>query len=206
MVAPLIRIKPAGTKPAFFCVAQGNIVGLERLAANLPDDRAFYGLQSQALHQEMLSDITIESLATEYLEELRRVQPHGPYLLGGRCTGSIIAFEMAKRLRAEGEEVPLLAVMDTIRPPSAVALDGSIAHPGLDEAANFLASSAPRAATFRRRLVKKSRHLKRRFLLAQHERKIWAHPVDDVPPAPRVSPRTIRRPDYAFQIEQAAAS
>jgi aspartate racemase len=52
-------------------------------------------------------------MASLYLEELRAVQPHGPYLIGGRSFGGIVAFEMACQLHSEGEEVSLLALLDT---------------------------------------------------------------------------------------------
>ena len=59
-------------------------------------------------------------MAERYLAGLRAVQPHGPYLLAGRCNGATVAYEMAQRLRAAGEEVPLLVVA-RLRPASAEA-------------------------------------------------------------------------------------
>jgi thioesterase domain-containing protein len=47
-------------------------------------------------------------MAGHYLSELREVRPHGPYVLAGYCFGSIVAYEMAQRMLAEGEEVRLL--------------------------------------------------------------------------------------------------
>ena len=57
-------------------------------------------------------------MAAAYLEEVRRVQAHGPYLLGGFSGGGITAFEMAQRLVSEGEEVRLLAMLDSLLPQS----------------------------------------------------------------------------------------
>jgi thioesterase domain-containing protein len=53
-------------------------------------------------------------MAGLYVKELRRVQPHGPYFLGGYCMGGTVALEMAQRLTAQGEEVALLALFDTV--------------------------------------------------------------------------------------------
>jgi thioesterase domain-containing protein len=53
-------------------------------------------------------------MAALYLKEIRGVQPHGPYLLGGYCMGGILAYEAAQQLTAAGEEVALLALFDTI--------------------------------------------------------------------------------------------
>jgi thioesterase domain-containing protein len=55
-------------------------------------------------------------MADAYLAEIRAIQPKGPYLLGGYSGGGIIAFEMARRITAIGEEVGLLAFLDTYHP------------------------------------------------------------------------------------------
>ena len=54
---------------------------------------------------------TFEAMAATHLETLRGVQPQGPYLLGGLCNGGHVAFEMARRLRADGEAVDLLVMI-----------------------------------------------------------------------------------------------
>lgn len=56
--------------------------------------------------------MTVESMASSYLEILRSVWPRGPYLLGGYCNAGLIAFEMARQLRACGERVDLLVIID----------------------------------------------------------------------------------------------
>ncbi|MHC5863447.1 thioesterase domain-containing protein, partial [Nostoc sp.] len=55
-------------------------------------------------------------MASHYIEALRRVQPKGPYFLGGWSFGGWVAFEMAQQLQKSGEEVALLAVLDTLAP------------------------------------------------------------------------------------------
>src|SRR5262249_37178884 len=56
---------------------------------------------------------TVEEMAAAYLKEIREFQPEGPYFLGGFCLGGQVAFDIAQRLQEMGEEVPLLAIMDT---------------------------------------------------------------------------------------------
>jgi amino acid adenylation domain-containing protein len=56
---------------------------------------------------------TVESMTAHHLRELRKVQPTGPYRLGGFCFGGVIAFEMAQQLRAAGETVERLILVDT---------------------------------------------------------------------------------------------
>jgi thioesterase domain-containing protein len=55
-------------------------------------------------------------MAGQYIEEIRRIQPHGPYFLGGGSLGGIVALEMAQQLRAEGERMGLLAMFDSWGP------------------------------------------------------------------------------------------
>jgi thioesterase domain-containing protein len=61
--------------------------------------------------EEPFSDV--ESMARYYIGVIRTVQPHGPYALGGLCFGGVIAFEMAQQLRAQGESVGLVALLDS---------------------------------------------------------------------------------------------
>lgn len=72
----------------------------------------FYGFQSPDLEASEPMGLSLGDLAARYLEELRTVQPEGPYRLGGWSLGGIIAFEMARQLEAADEGVSLLAVVD----------------------------------------------------------------------------------------------
>jgi acyl transferase domain-containing protein/thioesterase domain-containing protein len=104
-----------GAKTPFFLVAGmfGNVLNLRHLAHLFGNERRFYGLQAQGLLGGQKPHETFEEMAEAYLAELRDVQPHGPYLLGGFSGGGITAFEMSRRLVADGEEVALLAMLDT---------------------------------------------------------------------------------------------
>jgi thioesterase domain-containing protein len=79
-------------------------------------DRAIYGLQPHGLdgHQKPLD--SIETMASAYLREIRKKQANGPYLLGGICLGGVVAYEMAQQLRAAGEAVTLVAMIDSYLP------------------------------------------------------------------------------------------
>ncbi len=109
----LVPIQANGTLPPFFCVhpAGGDVLGYAALARHLGPDQPFYGLQSAGLTGgRPLSDVA--EMAAAYLEEVLRVQPRGPYRIGGWSLGGLIAFEMARQLRERGEEVALLAILD----------------------------------------------------------------------------------------------
>jgi aspartate racemase len=106
----------AGTKRTpFFCVhaAGGNVLEYYDLARLLGSDQPVYGLQAKGLDGREEAHTSIKDMAAHYLKEMREVQPEGPYLLGGRSSGGTIAFEMACMLAAQGQQVALLALLDT---------------------------------------------------------------------------------------------
>jgi thioesterase domain-containing protein len=90
----------------------GNVLEYYDLARALGRDQPFYGLQAKGLDGKDQPHTSIRAMATQYISEMRDVQPEGPYLLGGRSSGGCIAFEMACQLKAAGEEVALLALLD----------------------------------------------------------------------------------------------
>jgi len=107
-----------GPNTPFFLVAGmfGNVLNLRHLAHLLGADRPFYGLQARGLYGEEEPHTSIEQAATDYIAEIRSVQPHGPYLLGGFSGGGITAFEITRQLEAVGEKVAMLAMLDTPLP------------------------------------------------------------------------------------------
>jgi thioesterase domain-containing protein/acyl carrier protein len=114
--SPLVTIQPAGSRPPFFCIhgGGGSVLIYRALSQHLGADQPFYGLESQGLDGRRPLLTRIEDMAELYVKKLRRVQPHGPYFLGGYCMGGTVALEMAQRLTAQGEEVALLALFDTV--------------------------------------------------------------------------------------------
>ena len=93
----------------------GNVFTFRALARELGRDQPVYGLRSLGLEGDERPLATVPEMAAHYLELVRGVQPRGPYLLGGASMGGMVAFEMAQRLIAAGEEVALLTLMDTPR-------------------------------------------------------------------------------------------
>jgi acyl transferase domain-containing protein/thioesterase domain-containing protein len=112
----------AANGTTFFLVAGmfGNVLNLRHLAQLVGSDRPFYGLQARGLFGDVEPHANFEETARDYLEELRAVQPHGPYLLGGFSGGGITAYEMARQLMADGEEVAMLVLLDTPLPTKGV--------------------------------------------------------------------------------------
>ncbi|MBD0265850.1 MAG: non-ribosomal peptide synthetase, partial [Tolypothrix sp. Co-bin9] len=115
--SPLVTIQPAGSNPPFFCVHPifGVVFPYYELAHHLGTNQPFYGLQPIGIDgQTPLT--SIEEMAAHYIEALRKVQPKGPYYLGGWSFGGLVAFEMAQQLEKSGDEVALLAMLDTLAP------------------------------------------------------------------------------------------
>lgn len=116
-VAPwksLIPVCAAGSRPPLFCVGGGggNVVSFRIVADCLHSDQPVYCLQAKGLRKGDLPFSSVEEMAAHYLDAVRPVVPHGPYLLTGHSFGALVAYEMAQRLVEQGEEVSLLALID----------------------------------------------------------------------------------------------
>jgi thioesterase domain-containing protein len=113
-----VPIRKHGTRLPVFAVPGigGDSVTYADLARHLGADQPFFGLQARGLDGREVPFTRLPDMAAHYLEEVTTQQPHGPYALLGACMGGVVAFEMAQQLRARGEEVRLLALLDTWPP------------------------------------------------------------------------------------------
>jgi acyl transferase domain-containing protein/thioesterase domain-containing protein/acyl carrier protein len=111
----LVPIQPNGTRAPLFCIhgLGGNIVEFLHLARYLRPDQPFYGIQARGLDGKQPYFTRVEDFAAHYIKEIRALQPHGPYFLGGSSFGGLVAFEMARQLALVGERVGLLALFDS---------------------------------------------------------------------------------------------
>ncbi|WP_181695944.1 non-ribosomal peptide synthetase, partial [Nocardia sp. GTS18] len=109
----LLPIRTTGTQPPLFCIhpASGLAWCYRPLGEYLTEDRPVYGIQAPQLSGEPGS-ATIEDTARRYLDEIRAIQPHGPYHLLGWSLGGQIAHAIAAEIRTAGEQVALLALLD----------------------------------------------------------------------------------------------
>ncbi len=117
-LGPLVTIQRGGSRAPLFCAANANAFLFASLARRLGPEQPVYGLHPQGLVPEdaPASAFDIGALAAEYLSRVRELQPHGPYHLMGACSSGYIVWEMARRLRAAGEEVATLVLFDTPGP------------------------------------------------------------------------------------------
>jgi amino acid adenylation domain-containing protein len=108
-------IHPGSTQPPVFGVhgGAGTVLLYAELARRLGPDRPFYGLHAQGLYGRDPVHTSVADMAGAYLEQMRQVQPHGPYTILGYCFGGHVAHEIAVRLRAEGEDVDLVGQINS---------------------------------------------------------------------------------------------
>ncbi len=111
----LVPLKPGGSKTTLYIVHGGglNVLLFNTLARNMHPDQPVYALQAKGLNgiDEPLD--RMEDIAAHYISEILTNNPVGPYALAGYSFGGIIAFEMAKQMKAMGKEVQTLALFDT---------------------------------------------------------------------------------------------
>ncbi|WP_420855679.1 non-ribosomal peptide synthetase [Streptomyces oceani] len=121
----------SGGGPALFCVHP--IAGISwsyaRLLPLLDSTIPVYGLQARGLLPEHTVSGSLTEMAADYVEQMRKVQPFGPYHLAGWSLGGSIAHEMAAQLKRAGHEVGVLALLDA-HPQDPPELRG---HTGVNE-------------------------------------------------------------------------
>ena len=113
--SPIVEIQsgdPDRKLPFYFLHGDFNGAGFycRKLAGFLGEDQPFYALPPIGVDGNRVPS-TIEEMAEQHLQELRAHCPQGPYMIGGFCNGALVAFEMARRLQEEGQEIRLLAVI-----------------------------------------------------------------------------------------------
>jgi thioesterase domain-containing protein len=94
----------------------GIVVCYQPLAQQLGRAQPLYGIRARGLHADEALPIRLEEMAAEYTDAIRTVQATGPYFLGGWSLGGVVAYEMAQLFLAQGDQVALLALLDTTIP------------------------------------------------------------------------------------------
>ena len=119
----IIEIQPGspGIAPLFLIPgAAGNTLAIQRIGQHLAASQPVYTFQMPNLNGRDLTNVQVKDLAPYYLQAMQRVQPHGPYHLGGYSAGGILAYEVAQRLQAQGETVDFLVIIDMPAPDPAL--------------------------------------------------------------------------------------
>lgn len=110
-----VLLKPGTVAGALFVFpgAGGTAAGLRQFARGLDTGLAVYGFDTPGVNGRQAPLDRIEAMADYFLPHLRARQPFGPYYLAGYSVGGLVAFEVAQRLRAAGEEVVLTGLIDS---------------------------------------------------------------------------------------------
>jgi len=124
----LVPLQPEGSGPIFFIVhgVKGDVFGFRHLRNHVETEYRLYGIQCRGFDDSAAPLGSVEEMAAAYLEEVREIQPEGPYHLGGYSFGGLVAYEMARRLEREGQEVATLALLDTYCPMGLEPLPRSV--------------------------------------------------------------------------------
>lgn len=120
---PVIALKGGKGRTPLFCVpgVGGHALRHLILPRYLKEYQPYYVLQARGFDGEPCLD-RIEDIASHYLNAMREVAPHGPYLLAGECFGGIVAFEMAQQLIRQKEKVELLVLIECFIPDNGLTL------------------------------------------------------------------------------------
>lgn len=104
---------PDKKKLIFIHTANTGSEAYYKLAKYLEDSCSFIALEQYNINHPNSPKEDIPSLAAKYIEIVKRVQPRGPYNLGGWCFGGTVAYEMARQLTLAGEQVEKLTLLDS---------------------------------------------------------------------------------------------
>lgn len=116
--SPFVLIKRGVESPSIL-IAHGldGLASFSALAKQIRTDHAVYGIRAKGIDGVGAPFERVEDMAAFYLDSLRELQPHGPYILVGYSFGGLVALEMAQRLSEEKQTVALLALLDTYPHP-----------------------------------------------------------------------------------------
>ena len=119
----LVAIRSHGSRPPLFCIhaAGANVLIYRPLANHLDAEQPVYALQALGLDGVTPPLTRVEEMAAHYINEIRALQPEGPYYLLGGSFGGLVAFEMAQQLHAQGQRTAMLVLLDTYCPLHSLA-------------------------------------------------------------------------------------
>ena len=110
----LVEIQSEGKNRPFYCIHGhfGNVLFFHELAKILGKNRPFYGVQSVGLSGQEDPLTSIEEMADRIIQEMKEIQPKGPYSFGGYCYGTLVSIEIAKKLNEMGESYDPIVMID----------------------------------------------------------------------------------------------
>ncbi len=105
----VLALQPNGSRPPLFMIQSYHLY--RTLPATLGGDQPFYGVRELELEDRTFPYL-LDDLIRKYVQNIREIQPHGPYYLSGFCFFALLAFAVAGELESQGEEVAFLGLID----------------------------------------------------------------------------------------------
>jgi amino acid adenylation domain-containing protein len=114
VLGSVMQLHPGESGPPFFLIPwlDGELLGYKDLIENFDMTVPLYGLVPPGIGGRGVPLSTIQSMASHYLEEIRQVQPEGPYYFAGFCFAGVVAYEMGRQLLERGEQPGMVALID----------------------------------------------------------------------------------------------
>jgi acetoacetyl-CoA synthetase len=125
---PVLVRAGAGTPIFLAHSVSGSVMECLALVGALRSPRPVYGLHARGLDGEQAVQQRVEDMALSYVEQMRRVQPVGPYAVAGFSFGGLIAFEIAQQLQRAGEHIELLCLLDTYVDEDCLSFGARLRH------------------------------------------------------------------------------
>jgi acetoacetyl-CoA synthetase len=111
----LVLLKAGAEEPSIFIThgMGGNVMDFYQVVKHIRSRRPIYGMQAKGIDGVDEPFESVEDMAQFFLDAVKQVQPHGPYLLIGYSLGGLVTLEMAQRLTEKGEKVAMLAMLES---------------------------------------------------------------------------------------------
>jgi amino acid adenylation domain-containing protein len=115
-ISTLVPIQPLGSKPRMFFIPgiMGTVFDFRLLSKHMGPEQPFYALRSAGLDEGESPYTRMSDIAARHIRSIQQVQPRGPYLIGGHSFGCLVAYEMARQLQSQNQQVSLLILLDPV--------------------------------------------------------------------------------------------
>jgi thioesterase domain-containing protein len=113
---PIVTLNLTGNKTPIFMVhtGVGEVLIFVYLAKYFQNERPFYAFRARGFEPGHPFFGSMDEMVSSYAASVKRMQPHGPYAIAGYSYGGVVAFEVAKRLEAMGDEVKFTGVINIL--------------------------------------------------------------------------------------------